>query len=65
MAEKSQNPHTIAQAKYDKEHTVRISLKLNLENDKDILPWLERQDSKQGSIKKLIRKEIERQFEEA
>ena len=30
----------------------------NLENDKDILEWLENQPSKQGAIKELIRKQI-------
>lgn len=47
-----------AQAKYDAEHTTRISLKLNLRTDRDIIRWLEKQTSMQGAIKKLIRREI-------
>lgn len=49
---------TRKQAKYDKEHTTQISLKLNLRTDEDILKWLWKQKSKQGAIKELIRKEI-------
>lgn len=47
-----------AQAKYDKENTVRFSMKLNIHTDQDIIRWLWRQRSKQGSIKRLIRDEI-------
>ena len=47
-----------AQARYDAEHTTRISLKLNTRTDEDIICWLWRQKSKQGSIKKLIREDI-------
>ena len=48
------------QARYDAKATVRVNLKLNKGTDSDILEWLERQPSKQGAIKKLIRDEIER-----
>lgn len=51
---------TKKQAKYDKEHTTQVCIKLNLRTDKDILDWLWKQKSKQGAIKELIRKEIER-----
>ena len=47
-----------AQAKYDAEHTTRISLKFNTRTDQDIIHWLWRQRSKQGAIKKLIRDDI-------
>ena len=47
-----------AQAKYDSEHTIRLSLKLNARTDKDIINWLWSQKSKQGSIKRLIRQDI-------
>lgn len=50
-----------AQAKYDAEHTKRISLKLNLRTDEDIIRWLWTQKSMQGSIKRLIREDIQRQ----
>ena len=49
-----------AQAKYDAEHTTRVSLKLNTRTDQDIIRWLWGQKSKQGSIKRLIREDIER-----
>lgn len=52
-----------AQARYDAEHTTRISLKLNTKTDKDIIRWLWEQRSKQGSIKRLIREEIARKGE--
>lgn len=48
-----------AQARYDAAHTVRISLKLNIHTDQDIIRWLQRQVSKQGAIKQLIREKIE------
>jgi len=50
-----------AQAKYDAEHTKRISLKLNLRTDADIIKWSWGQQSVQGSIKRLIREEIARE----
>ena len=56
---------TRAQAKYDAEHTKRISLKLNLRTDLDIIKWTWRQHSVQGSIKRLIREEIAREEEKA
>lgn len=49
-----------AQAKYDKENTVRFSMKLNIHTDQDIIRWLWSQRSKQGSIKRLIREDIEK-----
>ena len=49
---------TKKQAKYDKEHTVGLYIKLNIRTDKDIIQWLWKQKSKQGAIKNLIRKEI-------
>ena len=49
-----------AQKKYDEAHTKRISLKLNTRTDVDIIRWLWGQKSMQGSIKRLIREEIER-----
>ena len=46
---------TQAQAKYDKGHTTGVYMKLNTGTDQDILAWLDRQESKQGAIKQLIR----------
>lgn len=47
-----------AQAKYDKEKTIQVCLKLNRETDKDILNRLAAVDNKQGYIKDLIRLDI-------
>ena len=47
--------------KYDSENTKQIHLKLNKTTDADVLAFLERQDSIQGYIKRLIREDIERQ----
>ena len=44
-----------AQAKYDKDNTVQIKLKLNKRTDKDIIDYLSRQENKQGFIKTIIR----------
>lgn len=52
---------TKKQARYDKEHTTQVCLKLNLRTDEDILKWLWKQKSKQGAIKDLIRQEIARE----
>lgn len=49
-----------AQAKYDKDNTVQITLKLNKKTDKDIIDWLYDESNKQGYIKSLIRADIER-----
>ena len=57
---KEPNAHSKSQAKYDKEHTTGFHMKLNNESDADILKWLSEQESKQGAIKNLIRKEIAR-----
>ena len=48
------------QEKYDKNNTTKITLKLNLKTDADILEYLESTGNKQGTIKALIRQEIER-----
>ena len=47
-----------AQARYDAANTVRISLKLNIHTDQDIITWLCGQKTKQGAIKQLIREKI-------
>lgn len=47
-----------ANERYDKENTIRLSLKLNKTTDADILEKLEQVESKQGYIKELIRKDI-------
>ena len=47
-----------AQAKYDKDNTVQIKLKLNKKTDADIIKRISEADSKQGYIKELIRIDI-------
>lgn len=44
--------------KYDDEHTKQIVLKLNLKTDADILERLGEVGNKQGYIKELIRRDI-------
>ena len=47
-----------AQAKYDKENTKQILLKLNLTNDADIIEKLNSESNKQGYIKQLVRNDM-------
>jgi len=47
-----------AQAKYDKDNTVQVKLKLNKKTDADIISWLDDISNKQGYIKELIRADI-------
>lgn len=44
-----------AQAKYDKDNTVQVKIKLNKKTDSDILDILNSVSNKQGYIKELIR----------
>lgn len=50
---------SVNQAKYDKEKMERYYLKLHKVNDKDIIDMID-SNNKQGSIKELIRKGIEK-----
>ena len=47
-----------AVAKYNATHTKIIPIRLNFETDADILEHLEKQSSKMGYIKQLIRDDI-------
>jgi len=47
-----------AVAKYNAAHTKIIPIRLNFETDADILEHLEKQSSKMGYIKQLIRDDI-------
>ena len=49
-----------ASAKYDAINTKKIMLKLNLKTDADILEQLEKVENKQGYIKDLIRKDMQK-----
>lgn len=53
------NKNSIKQEKYDKASMERISLKLHKRKDKDILDAIDTKN-KQGSIKKLIRRGLEK-----
>jgi len=50
--------HTIAQAKYDKEHRRNYGFRLHNDLDKDIIDKLASVPSMQGYIKQLIRADI-------
>lgn len=47
-----------AKAKYDRENTKQVMLKLNLKTDADIISYLEGVGNVQGLIKQLLRREI-------
>ena len=47
-----------AQAKYDKDNTVQVKIKLNKKTDSDIIKRLSEVDNKQGYLKELIRLDI-------
>lgn len=49
-----------ASAKYDKQNTKGIYLKLNLKTDADIIKFLDSTNNVQGFIKDLIRSELNR-----
>lgn len=53
-----------ASAKYDKEYSKGLYIKLNIKTDQDIIRWLWGQRNKQGRIKELIREDIKRQEEQ-
>lgn len=46
--------------KYDQSNTIKVSLKLNIKTDADIIEYLDSVENKQGTIKQLIRNEISR-----
>lgn len=48
------------QTRYDKNNTRRITLKLNLKIDADILEQLDSTGNMQGYIKELIREDIKK-----
>lgn len=58
MASESQRK---ASAKYDKDHVVTITVKLNRKTDADIIEWLSGKENRQGIIKWLIRNQIARE----
>ena len=53
-----------AKARYDAKTAKFYSLKLNVNTDGDIIDYLQKQESTQGTIKALIRAEISREQKE-
>lgn len=49
-----------AYERYRKRALVPFQMALNRNTDADVLAWLERQDSKAGAVKRLIRAELAR-----
>lgn len=43
---------------YMKNNCKRISLQLNIENDKDIIEWMNHQENKNAYLKQLIRDDM-------
>lgn len=52
-----------ARAKYDKENTTTVTLKLNHKTDAELVEKLLQQDNKQGYMKRLIKEDIKRATE--
>lgn len=52
--------HAAAAHKYNKTHTVQVPIRLNKNTDADIIAHLESVQSKQGYIKELIRRDMNR-----
>lgn len=51
-------PESKAHYEWTREHTTRFGIKLNNHTDANIIDHLNKQESKQGYIKNLIRKDI-------
>ena len=47
-----------ASIKYDKENTIQVRFKLNKKTDADLINHLQNVDNKQGYLKDLIRKDM-------
>ena len=53
-------PDSEAKRRWDAENTTQIRLKLNKKTERDILERLDSVGNKQGYIKELIRKDLEK-----
>ena len=51
------SPQSEAKTRWDRENTVIVTMKLNKNQDKDIIEKLNSVDNKQGYIKRLIRED--------
>lgn len=63
MTEKKISAQSRAKMKWNAAHLKQMKINLNLETDKDIIDELDRQPSKQGYIKELIRADIAKRKE--
>ena len=50
------------QERYKKKNIKQLKLDLNINTEQDIIEWLNKQPTKQGAIKALIRREIEKEI---
>ena len=53
--EKSNSQNT-----YDQQNTVKITMKLNIKTDADILSLIQSKENKQGYLKELLRNDLDR-----
>ncbi len=60
MATPKSDKRKADQLKWDHENTRVFRMKLNLHTDADIIAYLDKQPSKQGYIKQLIREDIKK-----
>lgn len=58
IAEHIRMANMTPQTRYDKKNIVQVSLRLSRKYDADILDLLDKQDNKQGYIKKVLREQI-------
>lgn len=57
--EGTSTPDSEAKKKWIKDHTTKVTIKLNHNTDKDLLDALEGEESKAGKIKELMRRSLE------
>lgn len=55
---------SIRKSEKEKAYIRRFGLKLNVNTDKDVIDWLEKQPSMQGAIKIAVRAMIKKEEEE-
>lgn len=60
MGNKSSAAQIAASIRYNEKNTHRIALAFNKEHDADIIEHIEKQDNKQGYIKRLIRDDMKK-----
>lgn len=58
-------PESKSQARWRKEHTTGIRIRLNHNTDSDILEWLDKQSSRQGAIRAVLKEHIRQEQQQA